>query len=152
METRYSRDPQSFERMNSFEIREEFLIADLFRPDAVMMVYLHLERMIVGSAVPVSGPLYLAAGPELRAAYFAERREIGVFNIGQAGCVTVDGQGFQLACQEENYALGKQGRAMSKLGRAMKRTQLTNVKARSLLLMAIPGSKLRRWPVLLIDK
>jgi len=51
METRYSRDPHNFERMNTSEIREEFLIEDLFVPDAIKLIYLHIDRMIVGSAV-----------------------------------------------------------------------------------------------------
>jgi hypothetical protein len=83
--TRYSRDPLSFERMNSSEIRDEFLIADLFTPDEITLLYLLMDRMIVGSAVPTRQPLWLNASPEMRAAYFAERREIGIFNIGEVG-------------------------------------------------------------------
>ena len=103
METRYSRDPRSFERMNSSEIREEFLIADLFIPNEIKLIYLLIDRMIVGSAVPTSQPLCLSAIPELRAEYFAERREIGVFNIGEMGFISVDGREYALACQEVLY-------------------------------------------------
>ncbi len=79
MEVRYSRDPQSFEGMNTSEIRDEFLVADLFTPNEIKLIYLHIDRIIVGSAVPTSQPLVLEAGAELRAEYFAERREVGVF-------------------------------------------------------------------------
>lgn len=103
METRYSRDPQSFERMNANEIRKEFLIADLFAPAEVKLIYLHIDRMIVGSAVPIDQPLCLSAGPELGAKYFAERREIGVFNIGQMGRVSIDNQPYDVDCQEMLY-------------------------------------------------
>jgi 4-deoxy-L-threo-5-hexosulose-uronate ketol-isomerase len=103
METRYSRDPQSFERMNTAEIRAEFLIKDLFLPDEIRLVYLHMERMIVGSAVPTSRPLCLDASPELQARYFAERREIGIFNIGKMGRIRVDGVDYPLACQDVLY-------------------------------------------------
>ena len=103
METRYSRDPQSFERMNTAEIRQEFLIADLFMPAEVKLVYLHIDRMIVGSAVPTHQPLQLGAGSELGAQYFAERREIGVFNIGEPGRITVDSQDYFLARQGALY-------------------------------------------------
>ena len=75
MEVRYSRDPQSFTRMNSAEIRAEFLVTDLFATDAIKLVYSNVDRMIVGSAVPLQSALNLAAGDELRAAYFAERPE-----------------------------------------------------------------------------
>jgi 4-deoxy-L-threo-5-hexosulose-uronate ketol-isomerase len=103
MEVRYSRDPRSFERMNTTEIRNEFLIADLFEPNQIKLVYLHVDRMIVGSAVPTSQPLNLEAGQELRADYFAERREIGVFNIGEQGSITVDGQEYGMAHREMLY-------------------------------------------------
>lgn len=103
MEVRYSRDPQSFERMNTTEIRDEFLVDDLFVPDEIKLVYLHIDRMIVGSAVPASQPLSLEAGAELRAKYFAERREIGVFNIGEQGSITVDGQLYGMANRDMLY-------------------------------------------------
>lgn len=103
METRYSRDPQSFARMNTSEIRHEFLVADLFAPGGIKLVYLNIDRMIVGSAVPTGQPLSLEAGTELRAEYFAERREIGVFNIGEQGSITVDGQEYEMAYQEMLY-------------------------------------------------
>ncbi len=79
------------------------MIADLFTPGEIKLVYLHMERMIVGSAVPLGQPLHLTTIPELRAKYFAERREIGVFNIGNLGSIRVDGQEFCLACQEVLY-------------------------------------------------
>lgn len=103
MEMRYSRDPQNFERMNTAEIRKEFLITDLFAPAEIRLVYLHIDRMIVGSAVPTGQPLSLGAGPELGAAYFAERREIGIFNIGEPGRVTVDSRDYSMARQEMLY-------------------------------------------------
>jgi 4-deoxy-L-threo-5-hexosulose-uronate ketol-isomerase len=59
--------------------------------------------MIVGSAVPTSQPLRLEAGTELRAEYFAERREIGVFNIGDQGSITVDGQEYGMAHRDMLY-------------------------------------------------
>ena len=112
MEARYSRDPQSFTRMNTAEIRDEFLIADLFTPNEIKLVYLHVDRMIVGSAVPMRQPLVLEAGAELRAEYFAERREVGVLNIGEQGAVTVDGQEYELAQREMLY-IGRGSRQIS---------------------------------------
>lgn len=103
MEIRYSRDPQSFTRMNTAEIKEEFLVDDLFKPDEIKLVYSNVDRMIVGSAVPTTQPLSLEAGAELRAEYFAERREIGVFNIGELGSIVVDGQEYRMANQEMLY-------------------------------------------------
>ena len=103
MEVRYSRDPHSFERMNTSEIRDEFLVTDLFAPNEIKLVYLHVDRMIVGSAMPTDKPLALEAGKELAADYFAQRREIGVFNIGSDGIVAVDGQEHKLGYQDMLY-------------------------------------------------
>lgn len=103
METRYSRNPLTFARMDTSEIRDEFLIADLFAPGEIMLVYLHVDRMIVGSAVPTNQPLHLEAGKELKAQFFAERREIGVFNIGAQGSIIVDGQEYPMAYQDMLY-------------------------------------------------
>jgi 4-deoxy-L-threo-5-hexosulose-uronate ketol-isomerase len=112
MELRYSRDPQSFARMNSAEIRAEFLVTDLFTPDAIKLVYSNVDRMIVGSAVPAQSALDLTAGAELRADYFAARREIGVFNIGGPGRITVDDREYPMDYQDMLY-IGRGSRAIN---------------------------------------
>jgi 4-deoxy-L-threo-5-hexosulose-uronate ketol-isomerase len=89
--------------MNTAEIRDEFLVADLFTPGEIKLLYLHIDRMIVGSAVPTSQALRLEAGAELRANYFAERREIGVFNVDGQGSIMVDGQEHKMACRDMLY-------------------------------------------------
>ena len=55
-----------------------------------------LDRTVIGSAVPTGAALKLETEPELRAEYFLERREMGVFNVGGPGSVTVDGKMFEL--------------------------------------------------------
>lgn len=112
MEVRYSRDPQSFTRMNSEEIRAEFLVPDLFELDTIKLVYSNVDRMIVGSAVPTQSALNLTAGDELRAEYFAQRREIGAFNIGGPGRIVVDDCEYPMAYQDMLY-IGRGSRAVS---------------------------------------
>ncbi|MGA2916255.1 MAG: 5-dehydro-4-deoxy-D-glucuronate isomerase [Sedimentisphaerales bacterium] len=109
METRYSADSVRFERMNTEEIRDTFLIKTLFAPDKIELVYLFDDRAIVGSAVPGKGALKLEAGEQLASKYFAERRELGVFNIGDAGIITVDGRKFELGFKDLLY-IGKGSR------------------------------------------
>jgi 4-deoxy-L-threo-5-hexosulose-uronate ketol-isomerase len=103
METRYSRDPQSFVSMSTAEIRDEFLVEGLFVPDEIKLVYANVDRMILGSAVPTTRSLSLEAGAELRAQHFAERREIGVLNIGEPGSIMVDGREYDMAYQDMLY-------------------------------------------------
>lgn len=103
METRYAPDPVRFERMNTAEIRQHFLIDDLFVPGQVKLVYWHTDRMIIGSVTPATTPLTLEAGQELRANYFAERREIGVINLGGEGQIRVDGATYSLSKKDTLY-------------------------------------------------
>ncbi len=103
METRYSPDPVRFERMNTAETRESFLIESLFRPDAIELVYSHADRAIVGSAVPVSGLLKMETSAELRSEFFCERREMGVINIGGDGFIAVDGAAYPMKRHDALY-------------------------------------------------
>jgi 4-deoxy-L-threo-5-hexosulose-uronate ketol-isomerase len=96
IEQRYATSPKEVEMMNTEELRENFLIESVFVDDMIEMTYSHYERMIIGGAMPVSGPLKLETYAELRSDYFLERREIGVINIGGKGTVMVDGQPYGL--------------------------------------------------------
>jgi 4-deoxy-L-threo-5-hexosulose-uronate ketol-isomerase len=89
-------DKQRYPRMTTSELRETFLIDDLFHPGRIDAVYVDLDRTIIGSAVPLAEPLALGADPELRASYFTERRELGVLNIGGDGSVRVNDREFPL--------------------------------------------------------
>jgi 4-deoxy-L-threo-5-hexosulose-uronate ketol-isomerase len=103
METRYACDPVRYPRMSTEELRKTFLIDSLFGADRIQLVYSDLDRAIVGSAVPVKEVLRLASADELRARYFAERREIGVINTGGNGRITVDGSVFNLGNRDGLY-------------------------------------------------
>ena len=89
-------DPVRYARMTSAELRETFLLEGMFKLGAIDYAYVDLDRTVIGSAVPSGGVLTLETQPELRAEYFLERRELGVFNVGGAGTVTVDGAVFEL--------------------------------------------------------
>jgi 4-deoxy-L-threo-5-hexosulose-uronate ketol-isomerase len=89
--------------MNTGELRQNFLIDDLFTPGQVKLVYWHTDRAIIGSVVPVDVPLVLEAGRELAASYFAERREIGVINVGGVGQIKVDGVTYDLVKKDVLY-------------------------------------------------
>ena len=106
MELRTAASPRDVKHYDTERLREEFLIQDLFRPGEIKLVYSHIDRIITGSAVPVSEKLKLEAGAELRAAYFLERRELGVINIGGDGEITVDGKVYPVKHREGMY-IGK---------------------------------------------
>ena len=97
MELRYSPDPVRFCRMTTQEVRDNFLVESLFKPDEITMLYSDIDRAIAGSAVPVGQTLSLTSADELRADYFCQRRELGILNIGGAGTLTIDGQNYEMS-------------------------------------------------------
>jgi 4-deoxy-L-threo-5-hexosulose-uronate ketol-isomerase len=82
--------------MNTEELRETFLLEEMFEPGEIELAYVDLDRTVIGAAVPTTKALTLETQPELRAEYFLERRELGVLNIGGAGSVAVEGKNFEL--------------------------------------------------------
>ena len=104
MEMRYPVHQNQVERMTTEELRAHFLMSDLFQAGKLCLVYSHIDRVIVGGAVPTETAVVLEADKhELAADYFLERREIGIINIGGTGTITVDGESFTLAKQDGLY-------------------------------------------------
>ena len=85
------------------EVRARHVVDSLFAPGALTLRAVEVDRAIVGAATPTVGALPLLADPSLKAAFFCERRELGVLNIGGAGRVAVDGQTFDLAAGDSLY-------------------------------------------------
>ena len=98
--------------LDTEELRSRFLIDDLFVEGELVLSYCDIDRVIVGSACPTSTPLSLDAVDELRAAYFCERRELGIINIGESGGVIVDGESYSLANRECLY-VGRGSKSIS---------------------------------------
>jgi 4-deoxy-L-threo-5-hexosulose-uronate ketol-isomerase len=104
MEVRYSPNAISYKRMTTGELRENFLIESLFQANEIQMVYSDADRAIIGSAVPSGKTLQLTATKkEMAAEYFAERREIGVINIGDAGSIVVDNKEYTMNHKDGLY-------------------------------------------------
>lgn len=103
MELRTAASPRDVKTYDTDRLREEFLIQGLFVPDEIKLVYSHVDRIITGAATPVEKKLKLTAGDELRAAYFLERRELGVINIGGAGQICIDGKTYEVGYKEAMY-------------------------------------------------
>jgi 4-deoxy-L-threo-5-hexosulose-uronate ketol-isomerase len=90
--------------MATGELRKSYCLDTLFAPDEVPMVYSDIDRSITGSAVPVKNTLkLLAAKKEMAADYFAERREVGVINIGNEGIIEIDGNTYTLQSKDALY-------------------------------------------------
>ena len=102
MDIRQPANPKDFESYTTERMRKEFLIQNLFLSGSVNLTYSYIDRMIIGGICP-NKPLTLEGGKELGTAYFLERRELGVINVGPAGFVQVDGQTYELAINDGLY-------------------------------------------------
>ncbi|MDE6597085.1 MAG: 5-dehydro-4-deoxy-D-glucuronate isomerase [Clostridia bacterium] len=100
---RYANHPDDSKHYDTKELREKYLIEKLFEADEILLTYSHQDRIIAGGAMPVKKTLSLGTFKELATAYFLERREMGVINIGGAGTVKLDGKVYELGFKEGIY-------------------------------------------------
>ena len=107
MDIRYSCNQRDFKRYTTEETRNEFLIENLFVADEVTAVYSHVDRMVTLGIMPVNETVPLDKGIDIWAnfgtQYFLERRELGMFNVGGEGTVTVDGTVYELGYKDCLY-------------------------------------------------
>lgn len=107
MDIRYSCNQRDFKRYTTQETRDEFLIQNLYQEDQVVAVYSHVDRMVTLGCMPVYEVVSIDKGIDVWAnfgtTYFLERREIGIFNIGGAGTITVDGTVYELGYKDCLY-------------------------------------------------
>jgi len=113
MDTRYLPNDQAYPRMNTEELRSNFLVENLFIAGEITLLYADADRAIVGSAVPTKGVLELQGSiQEMATEIFAERRELGVINIGGQGSVSVDEGTYEMEKGDALY-VGRGSRQIS---------------------------------------
>lgn len=95
--------PEEAKRFDTQQMRDAFLIEDLFTPGEMSMTYSHVDRIIAGGAMPQAQALTLPEGKEIGAESFLERRELGVINIGPPGVIQVDGEQFEMGTRDGLY-------------------------------------------------
>ena len=107
MDIRYSCNQRDFKRYTTEETRNEFLIEKLFVADEVVAVYSHVDRMVTLGIMPVGDTVAIDKGIDVwknfGTHFFLERRECGMFNVGGAGTVTVDGEVYELGYKDCLY-------------------------------------------------
>ena len=108
MDIRYSCNQRDFKRYTTEETRDEFLITDLYQADKVVSVYSHVDRMVTLGCMPVNETVPIDKDIDVWAnfgtEYFLERREIGIFNIGDgAGTIVADGISYHLGIKDCLY-------------------------------------------------
>lgn len=103
IDVRHASHPDAVRGFDTETLREHFLVPSLFEADDIVLTYSHVDRFVVGGAMPVSGPLKLESDKSIGSATFLARRELGAVNVGGPGRVTVDGAAFELAPRDCLY-------------------------------------------------
>ena len=107
MDIRYSAHPKDVARYTTEELRKEFLITGLYKPDEVVCVYSHVDRMVTFGCMPVHEVVPIDKGLDVwgnfGTKFVLERREIGIFNLGGSGVIMADGVRYQLGYKDCLY-------------------------------------------------
>ena len=102
-EVRYASSPEDAKHYDTAQLRAHYLIEKVFSPDEVNLTYTMHDRMIAGGVMPVAETVELKPMDILRAEYFLERREMGIFNVGGTGVVTAGDDVYEMAFKEALY-------------------------------------------------
>ncbi|MDB4867141.1 MAG: 4-deoxy-L-threo-5-hexosulose-uronate ketol-isomerase [Cohnella sp.] len=104
MELYHASHPAEVKNYDTERLRKEFLVASLLEPGKLKLAYSHVDRFIIGGAVPGESPVKLEASKvDTGTDFFLERREIGIINVGGAGQITVDGETYEMANKDCLY-------------------------------------------------
>jgi 4-deoxy-L-threo-5-hexosulose-uronate ketol-isomerase len=105
--TYYATHPVMMEEVSNAELRDRYLIQDLFRTGECVLNYTHADRFVIGGVAVGAAPVKLPAQTEPPSAAghpFLERRELAIVNVSSVeGIVTVDGESFTLGNKDCLY-------------------------------------------------
>ena len=105
--TYYATHPVMMEEVSNAELRDRYLIQNLFREGECVLNYTHADRFVIGGVAVGSAPVKLPAQSEPPSAAghpFLERRELAIVNVSSVeGTVTVDGESFTLGNKDCLY-------------------------------------------------
>ena len=103
MKVLYGAGPQDIKGYDTERLRAEFLVEGMFQPDEVRLVYTHVDRLILGGAMPSTKTLTFGGREEIVTPILLSAREMGIANLGGTGTITVDGQSFTLENRDVLY-------------------------------------------------
>jgi 4-deoxy-L-threo-5-hexosulose-uronate ketol-isomerase len=105
MDIRRALHTEHVKKLDTEGLRRNFLIEEIFHRGELTMTYSHIDRIVVGGAMPGAAPLVVGAdlGKAFGVDYFLQRRELGAVNIGGSGWVTVDGKTHEVDRDEAVY-------------------------------------------------
>lgn len=141
MKQYYSISPEHTKKMDTQELRDNFLIETLFQNDQIHLSYAQDDRFIIGGVMPTSKELSLVVDKEIGSEYFLERREAGVINIGGEGSIICDGTSYPMASRDGIY-----------LGKGIKEVKFTSQDPKNpAKFYIISGSAHKEYPIVKIN-
>jgi len=84
--TYHATHPDMMELVDNDQLRDRYLVTDLFVPGEVMLNYSHNERFVIGGAAPTTAPVSLPDQTEPASAAgrpFPARRNVGLVNVAE---------------------------------------------------------------------
>jgi len=96
-------DAERYRTLPNAALEDAFVLRSMFRPGAITLAHVDLDRVVLGGAVPGAAPLRLEPQASMRSEYFLERREAGILNVGDEGTVSVDGKQHRMANRDVLY-------------------------------------------------
>ena len=103
MKVLYGAGPEDIRGYDTDRLRGEFLVTDLFTPDGLHFTYTHVDRMLIGGAMPAARELSFGTGAEIGTPYLLSAREMGIANLAGSGTIEVDGKRFALENRDVLY-------------------------------------------------
>ena len=102
-DVRYANNPVDSKNYDTKQLRDNYLIEEVFASDDILLTYSHQDRIIVGGIMPVKKTLKLEGNDAMRCKFFLERREMAFINVGGAGTVTLDGKTYDIKPRDGMY-------------------------------------------------
>lgn len=103
IDIRQASHPEAARHYDTAELRRHFLIEKLFVSGEIPLTYSHVDRVIVGGAMPAAKSLTLPTPKAVGTDAFLARRELGIVNVGGPGRVTVGGEAHALGHRDALY-------------------------------------------------
>lgn len=103
IETRQAIDPRAAATYGTEQLRGEFLIQNLFVRGEVRLTYSHLDRLIVGGAMPTGAMLKLEPVKPTGTPSFLDRRELVAVNVGGKGTISAGNESHALGHRDMLY-------------------------------------------------
>jgi len=89
-------DPVHAKTFDTTALRDAFLIENLWIKDEVSLTYSQYDRMMVGGASPVTGPLTIDGVDQTGTPSWLDRREAVIVSLGTSGTVEAGGETYEM--------------------------------------------------------